>query len=189
MKHLITPHARQLGPYYWWEGAFSEEELNSLQDYAQNAKSRGLVGGGKEDANIRKSNLYWMDKTPDTSFAFERLAEVVAKVNLHYAFDLTGFAEHFQLTNYDGEEQGMYGWHQDFGNGPNRKLSLILQLTDPAEYEGGNLEILTRGSPLTIKKQRGLITLFPSYTLHQVTPVTRGTRQTLVTWITGPSFR
>jgi PKHD-type hydroxylase len=63
-----------------------------------------------------------------------------------------------------------------------------MQLTDPSEYEGGNLEILTRANPDIVRKELGLIAFFPSWTLHQVTPVTRGERQTLVTWATGPNF-
>jgi PKHD-type hydroxylase len=85
----------------------------------------------------------------------------------------------------------MYGWHQDYGGklSPSRKLSLVLQLTDPAQYEGGNLQVMTSGEPKSVRKQRGLIAAFPAYTLHQVTPVTQGTRQSLVAWISGPQFR
>ena len=66
---------------------------------------------------------------------------------------------------------------------------MVLQLSDPSEYEGGELQLLTGKEPTTIQKQRGLITVFPAWTLHQVTPVTKGTRQTLVAWISGPSFK
>ena len=85
----------------------------------------------------------------------------------------------------------MYGWHQDYGGkiAPSRKLSLVLQLSDPAQYEGGNLQVMTGGEPANVRKQRGLIAAFPAYTLHQVTPVTQGTRQSLVAWISGPPFR
>ena len=85
----------------------------------------------------------------------------------------------------------MYGWHLDYGgNGtPSRKLSMVLQLTDPSQYEGGNLQLMTSGEPITVRKQRGLVVVFPSYVLHQVTPVTNGNRQSLVSWITGPTFK
>jgi PKHD-type hydroxylase len=66
---------------------------------------------------------------------------------------------------------------------------MVLQLTDPSQYEGGNLQIVTGGDPLTVRKQRGLVAVFPSYVLHQVTPVTKGSRQSLVAWITGPQFK
>ena len=55
--------------------------------------------------------------------------------------------------------------------------------------EGGNLQVMTSGEPQNVRKQRGLIALFPSYILHQVTPVTQGNRQSLVAWVSGPAFR
>jgi PKHD-type hydroxylase len=64
-----------------------------------------------------------------------------------------------------------------------------VQLADPSEYEGGNLQVMTSGQPQTVRKQRGLIAVFPSYVLHQVTPVTQGSRQSLVAWVSGPAFR
>ena len=85
----------------------------------------------------------------------------------------------------------MYGWHQDYGGDrqASRKFSLVLQLTDPADYEGGNLQIMVGREPQTVRKQRGLIAAFPSYTVHQVTPVVSGSRQSLVAWVTGPAFK
>jgi PKHD-type hydroxylase len=107
----------------------------------------------------------------------------------HFRFDLTGFGEELQLTNYNQAENGMYGWHQDYGGGISRKLSMAVQLTDPSEYEGGNLQVLTSSQPKNVRKQRGLIAIFPSYVLHQVTPVTQGSRQSLVAWVSGPAFK
>jgi PKHD-type hydroxylase len=66
---------------------------------------------------------------------------------------------------------------------------MVVQLSDPREYEGGELQILNRKEPTSMEKKRGLITVFPAWTLHQVTPVTKGTRQTLVAWISGPEFK
>jgi PKHD-type hydroxylase len=83
----------------------------------------------------------------------------------------------------------MYGWHQDYGGTISRKLSMVVQLTDPSEYEGGNLQVFTSEQPKNIRKQRGLIAVFPSFIVHQVTPVTQGTRQSLVAWVSGPSFK
>jgi PKHD-type hydroxylase len=65
----------------------------------------------------------------------------------------------------------------------------VLQLSDPDEYEGGNLEILSSREPTVIEKKKGLVSVFPSYILHRVTPVTSGVRKTLVVWTTGPKFR
>lgn len=196
MEYVITPYAEHIEPWVWWDGAFSDQELDWLQQQAVNANNRAQVGTPdiqeEELAKIRRSKVSWIHNSLETEWVFKKLAHVAASLNSQfYRFDLTGFGEPLQLTNYDQSEQGMYGWHQDYGGNRtvSRKLSLVLQLTDPSQYEGGNLEIKTASDAQTVKKQRGLIAAFPSYVLHQVTPVTQGNRQSLVAWVSGPSFK
>lgn len=196
MQYVMTPYAEHIEPWVWWEGAFTDQELDWLQQQAVNANNRAQVGGGHNNdddlAKIRRSKVSWLDNTPETNWVFKKLAHVASSLNSQfYRFDLAGFGESLQLTNYDQSEQGMYGWHQDYGGNRtiSRKLSLVLQLTDPAQYEGGNLQIKTGAEPQTVRKQRGLIAAFPSYVLHQVTPVTQGNRQSLVAWVSGPAFK
>lgn len=193
MQHVLTPYATAIEPFVWWENGFTEQELNWLQEQARKADKQAQVGGdpqGADLAKIRRSQVSWLNKNSDTAWVFEKLGHIASSLNSQYfRFDLTGFGEALQLTNYDQSEQGMYGWHQDYGVGPSRKLSLVLQLTDPSQYEGGNLQVITSGQPQTVRKQRGLVAAFPSYVLHQVTPVTSGNRQSLVAWVTGPAFR
>jgi len=70
-----------------------------------------------------------------------------------------------------------------------RKLSFTLQLSDPSEYEGGELVIKTSKDEAVMKKEKGFVVMFPSYVLHRVTPVTKGVRRSLVGWVSGPAFR
>ena len=190
MQYMLTPYAFPVEPWVWWEGAFTEQELNWLQNKAKHAEQNAQVGGGAVNSDLRRSQVSWLNNNSDTKWVFEKLAHVVSKMNAqHFRFDLTGFGELLQLTNYDQSENGMYGWHQDYGGSISRKLSLSVQLTDPSEYEGGNLQVMTSGQPENVRKQKGLIALFPSYVLHQVTPVTQGSRQSLVAWISGPAFK
>lgn len=197
MQALLTPYNSNQQPFAWWEGAFNEDELNWLQKHAMDVKEVAQVGGGGNgvvNKDIRRSGLNWVDNNPETSWIFGRLAHVVSSLNAQFfRFDLTGFGESIQLTNYDSSENGMYGWHVDSGpntSSPCRKLSIVVQLSDPVEYEGGVLELQPHGRDvLRMRKQRGLIVAFPSWTLHQVTPVTQGNRQSLVAWISGPPFR
>lgn len=193
MQHLLTPHAQRLEPFVWWEGAFTEQELDWLQQKAKEADLAGSVGGAGSEGvnlNLRRSQVSWLDNNPNTKWVFEKLAHVVSSLNAqYYNFDICGFGEPLQLTNYDHSENGMYGWHQDYGGAISRKLSMVIQLTDPSEYEGGNLQVFTSKQPTNIRKQRGLVAVFPSFVVHQVTPVTQGTRQSLVAWVSGPSFK
>ena len=70
-----------------------------------------------------------------------------------------------------------------------RKLSLSVQLTDPADYDGGDLEFVNHlGNEDEFRKQ-GSIIVFPSYLSHRVTTVTRGARRSMIAWVFGPPFR
>ena len=195
MQYMLTPYAENVEPFAWWEGAFNDKELDWLQERAVKSDQRAQVGGNPDAehlAKIRRSHISWISCNDETRWVFDKLAHVISSLNSQfYRFDLTGFGEALQLTNYDQSENGMYGWHQDYGSkrSISRKLSAVLQLTDPAQYEGGNLQVMTGGTPMNVRKQRGLIAVFPSYILHQVTPVTQGSRQSLVAWLSGPAFR
>ena len=192
MQHLLTPYSRTVEPYAWWEDAFTKEELDWLQQKAKEANQSAKVGpNGEVNSNVRRSELAWLESTEDTSWVFTKLSHVASRLNAdHFGFDLLGFAEPLQLTNYHESKQGTYTWHQDFGKlQASRKLSMVLQLSEPSDYEGGELQILTTNEKTALPKKRGLISVFPVWTLHQVTPVVKGTRQSLVTWISGPGFK
>ena len=85
-----------------------------------------------------------------------------------------------------------YKWHLDKGPGedrPPRKLSMVLGLLDPDEYEGGDFEIKTGVESQVLPLKKGRVIAFPSWTLHRVTPVTKGIRKTVVIWVGGPKFK
>jgi PKHD-type hydroxylase len=119
---------------------------------------------------------------------------VVAEVNRQYFhFDLTGFYEPMQLGVYTGDTGGHYGWHTDSSSqdsGVPRKLSMVLLLSEPSEFEGGEFQVKTTSDEAqTLELKRGRAWFFPSYTLHRVTPVTKGVRRSLVLWVGGPPFK
>ena len=66
-----------------------------------------------------------------------------------------------------------------------------MQLTDPKKYTGGDLRLYTDSSKegTTMEKTQGTLILFPSFTMHEVMPITKGERNSLVTWVTGKSFK
>lgn len=184
-------------PFVTWENGFSEEELNQI---IKIGSSLEMLEGKVDSENnlkkdVRRALTSWIEYNNDTAWLYDRLAYITRCLNgKFYKFDLYGFSEHMQFTEYKAEDQGHYTWHIDTGLNPEnsfspRKLSIVLQLSDPEEYEGGDLELFTSDPPLQILKCKGLVAAFPSYTLHRVTPVTKGIRRTLVVWTTGPSFR
>jgi PKHD-type hydroxylase len=177
-----------------WHGGFSDDEINEIIRIGDSLTLEDAVVGGNSDVvgKIRSSKTGWLDLNNETSFIYDRLAYIARQLNgQFFDLDLWGFVEHLQYTVYDGKEDH-YTWHVDRGTGTSdtpRKLSIVLQLSDPSEYEGGDLEIFDAPEPTKIEKQKGLVVAFPSFVLHRVTPVTKGIRKTLVVWLTGPRFK
>lgn len=184
------------GDYQTWDDGFTKRECETIIKMGETLDAISSVVGGSDenqsqDTSIRKSKNSWLVLSDDTRWIYDRLGMIARSVNgMFWRFDITGFNEDLQYTRYncDGD---FYGWHVDGGmssNDPPRKLSMVVQLSSPDEYEGGDLQI--HGQCLsTVQKAQGLVTVFPSYTLHQVTPVTAGIRRSLVVWLCGPAFR
>ena len=71
-----------------------------------------------------------------------------------------------------------------------RKLSFTLQLSDPDEYEGGNVQLIDdTGKSYIAPRQRGTIILFDSRTQHRVIKVKKGVRKSIVGWVLGPRWK
>lgn len=196
MKYQIFPYSKAIEPFCYFYDLFTREELDYLQNFTkqnqQQDASVGSAGAGAVLPHIRRSKVGWMPYSEQHTWVYDRLAHAVSDINSKfYNFSISGFGEDIQLTNYNSNDNGMYGWHVDYNSGNlSRKLSVVVQLSDPSEYEGGNLQLKPfSDEPMTVNKQRGLVTIFPSFVLHQVTPVVSGSRQTLVCWITGEAFR
>lgn len=177
-----------------WENGFTFEEIKKIIEYGDQLSLRdATVSRNELVPSVRRSKTAWIGSNSETMWLYDKLAYIARQLNgQFFNFDLYGFSEDFQYTVYDSSNEGHYDWHLDRGEAPGacpRKLSLVLQLSDPYEYEGGNLEIKTGNQPQAVLKQRGLVAAFPSFILHRVTPVTAGVRKTLVIWTTGPAFK
>lgn len=175
-------------------GAFSAVECDLIVGLARGAQARDarLVGQAK-DHSIRRADLVWLDEVAGTDWVMERIIDVVRAANRDYfRFDLAEFAESPQVARYGAERLGHFDWHSDIGEGKlarMRKLTMVMQLSEPDAYEGGALDLMPTNTVLSADRARGSVTLFPSYLLHRVTQVTVGERFSLTTWAHGPSFR
>ena len=105
-----------------------------------------------------------------------------------YGDNWSGWSEELQYTEYHASKKGHYDWHQDVGDATmaNRKMSITLLLSD--NHEGGNLEIWNTSAG-QLPQKAGNVVCFPSYMLHRVAPVTKGTRQSIVMWVGGDHYR
>lgn len=177
-------------PYAWHDGLFNTAELDAIIRIGNldQMEPGTTYGGYKPDT--RKSSVRFLYPNEVTGWVFNRVAQAVNRINEQFfRFDLTTLGQGLQFTRYEAPGEH-YDFHTDAGFGtPIRKLSMSIQLNDPNTYEGGDLELRLGDEPMKMDRKRGLVTFFPSYVLHRVTPVTKGTRYSLVAWISGPPFK
>jgi PKHD-type hydroxylase len=184
MTLLIPPHTKVPKPYVEVGGVFTLDELDKLEAMATEANETGAVLGGADQ--VRHSLVRFLNYAPDMVWLYERMSQMVAGINANlFNYDLICWGEQLQLARYG--MNGKYDWHQDYQGGVSRKLSVSVQLTDPAKYEGGDLELIN--SMHKASRERGTVILFPSFQLHRVTEVTVGVRYSLVGWVSGPPWR
>lgn len=169
-------------------GLAADAERGALADAAGDAPSQ-----------VRDCTVAWLSGG-DTDWVRRKLTDVVESVNRrHYGFELTGAGEDLQFTTYRAPG-GHYTWHQDgLDTGvERRKLAAVVQLSDPGDYDGGELEFLEvdtdyddhrRREHLRRAGARGAVVVFPAFEYHRVLPVRRGVRRSLVWWLDGPPFR
>ena len=162
----------------------------------------GLEGDDGDEVNdesIRRSRTAWIAPDDDSWWIYDKLGAIAERANRRYGFDLTGFGEDLQFTTYD-EPGSFYSWHQDGLDGgvADRKLSIVVQLSDPTDYAGGEIQFFEvvddyddeqLASYTYQAHQLGTAVVFPSFEYHRVLPMRQGVRHSLVAWITGPPFR
>jgi PKHD-type hydroxylase len=178
------------------EGCFTVDECREIvrlgearegQDARINPDYSDIRENSYVAESTRKSRVAWLHREPQTKWIFDRIDAVVREVNEAYRFDLTGY-NLIQVARYS--EGDYYDWHLDIGRrrSSTRKLSVTVQLSDPADYDGGELELFSfvRENPT---RNIGSVIIFPSFLTHRVAPVTRGVRWSLVAWVNGPPFR
>ena len=214
--------------YYYFESALTPRICDDIIAYAKQHKPEMAVTGGIERENgtsrkkdgtfkkstlkklhvKRKSDIVWLNDT----WIYKELHPYVHQANEKAGWNFEwDWSESCQFTKYGVGQY--YGWHCDSWdrpyNKPNdpaqhgkiRKLSMTISLSDPSEYEGGNLEFDFRNQvdwennkkakvhSCNEIRPRGSIIVFPSFVWHRVAPVTRGTRYSLVVWNLGPMWK
>lgn len=151
------------------------------------ATVRDGTGARYHQPERRRSTVGWFrpGDDPDIDPVFVKIWAIASAENARLKVDIERIPE-LQFTRYEAAAAGHFAWHADVGvlsaDGFERRLSVVIMLSDPAEYEGGQFELEGGGSvPLAL----GDVIVFPSTALHRVTPVTAGTRHSLVAWVEG----
>ncbi len=177
-----------------------------------NQMNDSLLSGDFLNKDKRSSKNSWI---PTTHWVGGFVWHYIERANReNFLYDIRNIdSETMQFTQYDVGE--FYGWHNDAGISSQykpisvgnhsegraqdfvnenlelvRKLSVVIQLSNPEDYEGGNLQLLSEdGKKYFAPRQRGTIIIFDSRTQHRVLKVTKGRRKSLVGWIVGPRWK
>ena len=189
MKKMIDINKHSdLNSYYWFEEYFSPEEIENIKKISEKYEKLEAVAGrenGKKAVGVRSSSIKWLEPSEETNWIYEKMCKAINTANKElWNFDWEGQTDEIQYTEYYDIKGGKYDWHIDVGNGTMsmRKISAVVLLNDG--YEGGKLQLKSIGENLDMKK--GNMFIFPSFISHRVTPVTKGTRKSLVMWAGGP---
>jgi PKHD-type hydroxylase len=170
---------------------FSKQECDMIVEYGNSLGLEQSTIYKNEKVVIetsRKSEHVFISPDPQIDWLYQRLTHGVTNINEEFfKFDLFGFGEGLQFTKYEAPASH-YDYHVDrILHGQIRKLSITVQLTDETEYEGGNFQMF--GSDQILPRKQGVMLVFPSFMVHRVTPVTKGTRYSLVGWVNGKPFK
>jgi len=193
--------------YYYYTSAIPISICDRIiKEGKEMKKERALIGDPKkklsnvEISNIKKvreSHVVWFDKP----WIYKLVQPYVHDANARAGWNFEwAWTDPPQFTIYKKNQH--YTWHADQfqdldSKNRMRKISMTINLSDPSEYEGGNLEFDYRNRtdrsdcivPCKEIMPKGSIALFPSFVFHRVTPVTKGTRYSLVVWNSGNPYK
>ncbi len=185
-----------------------EEDLKQFDPNVQDSQ----LTGDRIDKTIRDSKNTWI---PTSHWIGGFIWYYIQRTNReNFCYDLTTIdGEKIQYTHYNVGQ--FYNWHTDAGidsaykpqqivnYGTNisqdlvtlqgeytRKLSFSLQLSDPEDYTGGEVQFLdTNHKTYFAPKERGTLIMFDSRTPHRVRKIKSGVRKSLVGWVVGPRWK
>jgi PKHD-type hydroxylase len=178
--------------YYWFNSGLTSEEVDKIvEDAKEYPFVKALVVDEENTDKFRKSNIKWLPFDSKWDWVIDKIMSQVVEANdTIWKFDLNSVIDNIQYTEYEGNG-GHYDWHLDIGPGSisHRKISIVIQLSDPDEYVGGDLELMTGSDHTKIPRGKGNVVIFPSFLLHRVVPLISGNRKSLVLWVGGGHYK
>jgi PKHD-type hydroxylase len=157
----------------------------------------GVNGTITTDSSFRKSNIRFVNKgDAELGYMFDELwKNAIVANNDWFNFHISKL-DYLQFAEYDAAIRGEYKTHHDvfyMNNDPvyHRKLSCVVQLSDPKTYKGGDLELMEVDTHPNKEemRQQGTVIFFPSFVRHAALPVTEGKRHSIAAWFDGPKWR
>jgi PKHD-type hydroxylase len=200
-------------PYYYFSNALTLKFCDEIIKYGKMQQEQiALIGETNSNKKLTKDELKNLKKKRNSEIVwlndpwiYKEILPYVHQANKNGEWNFKwDFSESCQFTKYALNQY--YNWHCDSWpggynkpNDPNfhkkiRKLSVTVCLSDPKDYEGGDLQFNINHPELSKKQNikncpdsryKGSIVIFPSFVYHRVTPVQKGTRYSLVIWNLG----
>jgi PKHD-type hydroxylase len=192
-----------VGEWCYFKSYFDKQTCDKIiRDVQQIPSQNALVGVNNNDllnvdsANRRSKVRFIHAGDWRFNYLFDELWKMAISANNDFFNVHITRLNFIQVAEYDASYQGEYKTHHDvfWVNGDpiyHRKLSCVIQLSDPTSYDGGDLEMVdlsTYPEADQIRKQ-GSALFFPSMFKHKANPVTRGTRYSIAAWFEGPKWR
>jgi PKHD-type hydroxylase len=176
---------------------FTVEECKKIKALAAALPVVTATVGNKQpelrsNLELRKNTLSWLNSNhPEAAWIYQRLTDAVNTINAQFWEYKLDYIETLQYTIYNDLDDHYHGHIDMMLSGLHqRKLSFSLQLDDPATYEGCDLEMSDGGQTwVPTNRKQGSFIAFPSWLMHRVTPLTAGTRHSVVGWVCGPKFK
>lgn len=188
---------KDVDPVCWIDNFLSDDEIEKIINHVNNLPTiEGRVDIRGYVPKERITSIKWVELNSEIDWLYKKLIDVIRRINLDN-FDMTlKWLEPLQFSEYTQKQKSFYKRHADCPDSGHllgfvdiRKLSFSIQLTDERKYDGGELIIYKDEKELVAPKSKGTIIFFESNLRHEVTPVSKGVRHSLVGWVQGPNLR
>ena len=193
--------AQYLPTQIYWHDFFTAADIDRIIQECQSSElqSPTVSHNPNIDNEVRVSNVNFHNRNHQNSWIFDQINFGIEDMNSKFFhFDLYGY-DYFQYSEYHGDKSGKYNFHMDiftneesYASPLTRKLSLVLLLSEPGvDFEGGEFQMNVGSEDKleTLQMKKGTLIAFPSFMINRVTPVTKGTRRSIVIWVEGPKFK
>lgn len=176
-----------------YEGLLSKEICEKIIELAKKLPtSQGTIFANNEISEMRKSQVRWINSDNSDFYSlFDLIYRIIREVNKGFRVNCNKFPS-LQFTEYLGPGY-KYDWHHDVNwsseENDVRKISIVIQLSDPNTYSGGEFEFRNYENPDKDRlKSQGTVLCFLPYHEHRVKPIISGSRYSLVGWMDGPRW-
>jgi PKHD-type hydroxylase len=203
LSKVVRREKPKLIDYYCKHNAFSEREIRQINRLIRDNKFKdGILtfkDGDKVNHKYRSCEDTWISNNENTKWIYDRIKSIMIEANNEYWNFNIDDLHNLKYIKYNASDEDHVDWHMDINSTYNTeiKIGISIQLSDPEEYEGGELQIVNKSfftyannkSSISVPKEKGCAILFPSYLLHRVKPVTKGERKCLVIFAYGEPFK